>query len=747
MNTLRQMAEQRLGEVLGEVGPAPGMEDDARLLHDLRVHQIELEMQNEELRNTQAVLSASRDRFSHLYNFSPVSYCTLDTKGIVLECNLTLCQLLNRERSELIGYPLGRNLPPEDVPILQDMFSNREPVVENTLRLRSHRKDTPMLHVLLRLQRLEKPIEGAGHWLAAISDITSLHHLTEELRIKSAAIENTLEGVLITRADGKICFVNDAFEKTTGYTQQQVLGKNPNILHSGKHTAAFYQDMWQAIIKDGHWRGEVWNRRANGEIYPEWLSISSILDTHNKPAYYVAVFSDITTEENMRQRLHKLAYYDGVTDLPNRHLFMDRLRQAIADARRNNRKFALLFIDLDRFKNINDTLGHSTGDLLLVEVSRRIASNLREVDTVARMGGDEFMILLPNIQHDKDSLLIANKLLGAMADPFNLEGRQYHISASIGISHFPADGTEAEDIIRHADIAMYQAKAQGRNTYHRYTGAADEKQAAHLDLENDLRHAVRLNSLDLHYQLQKNLTDGCWSGVEALLRWNHPERGFISPADFIPIAEETGLIVDIGYWVLRRACKQFIAWRREGLEVGRISINLSPHQFLQSNLVERMREILEETGMSPHHLGVEITESAAMPNFLYSVRTLEALREMGVAIYIDDFGTGFSSLSHLRRLPIDILKIDRSFVAETPGHGDDVAIVRAIIAMARAMNIEIVAEGIEDGAQLEFLRTEGCHAGQGFLLSKPVPAAEVTRLMKETQPEVKIQDEGALAHG
>lgn len=705
----------------------------AHLLHDLRVHQIELEMQNEELRNTQTVLAASRDRFSHLYNFSPVSYFTLDEQGIIIECNLTLCQLLNRERRDLIGYPFGRNLPPEDILIFQDMLRHREATVENSLRLRSHHEGATTLHTLLKLQRLTQPTEGNnGHWLAAISDITSLHQLSEELRIKSAAIENTLEGVLITRSDGTICFVNAAFEKTTGYALQQALGKNPNILHSGKHTASFYQDMWQSITQHGHWRGEIWNRRANGEIYPEWMSISTVFDAHNKPAYYVGVFSDITTQENMRQRLHKLAYYDGVTDLPNRHLFMDRLSQAIADSRRNTRKFALLFIDLDRFKNINDTLGHSTGDRLLIEVSQRLSANLREVDTVARMGGDEFMVLLPNIQGDKDSLAIAKKLLGAMATPFELEGRQYHITASIGISHFPADGAEAEDIIRHADIAMYEAKAKGRNTYHHYTGAADEKKTEHLDLENDLRHAVRLNSLDLHYQLQKNLTDGCWCGVEALLRWNHPERGFIPPTEFIPIAEETGLIVDIGYWVLRRACKQFIAWRREGLELGRISINLSPHQFLQSNLVERIREILNETGMSPQHLGVEITESAAMPNFLYSVRTLEALREMGVAIYIDDFGTGFSSLSHLRRLPIDILKIDRSFVADTPHQSDDVAIVRAIIAMARAMNIEIVAEGIEDGAQLEFLRHEGCHAGQGFLLSRPIPAAEVACLIRDS---------------
>jgi diguanylate cyclase (GGDEF)-like protein/PAS domain S-box-containing protein len=729
MEELRHRAEARADQAPDQEIHGLEVGEVQRLIHELRVHQIELEMQNDELRETQVVLATARDRFSHLYDFSPVSYCTLDANGIVVECNLTLCQLLGKERRQLIGYPLGRNLPAEDLPILSDMLSNRNASVEQQLHIRGHGAEDQSILALVTLHRLTRRDEKGGHWLAAISDITSLHRVTEELRVKSAAIENTLEGVLITKANGDICFVNAAFVKTTGFTPKQVLGKNPKILQSGKHTPSFYKDMWQAIANDGHWRGEVWNRRASGEIYPEWLSISTVLDKNHKPAFYVGVFSDITTEENMRERLHKLAYYDGITELPNRHLFMDRLNQSIADARRNNRVFALLFLDLDRFKNINDTLGHTTGDNLLVEVSRRIAANLREVDTVSRMGGDEFMVLLPHIDTDNDSLVVARKLLAAMAAPFNLSGRQYHISASIGISHFPADGTEAEDIIRHADIAMYQAKEHGRNTYHRYTQSFDEKQLLHLDLENDLRHALRLNGLELHYQPQQDLADGSWSGVEALLRWNHPERGFIPPLDFIRIAEETGLIVEIGYWVLRRACLQYLAWRRSGLDVGHISVNLSPHQFLQSNLIERMREIIVETGMPPDRLGVEITESAAMPNFQYSVRTLESLREMGVTIYIDDFGTGFSSLSHLRRLPIDILKIDRAFVAETPGNSDDVAIVRAIIAMARTMNLRIVAEGIETAEQLDFLHREGCHNGQGYLFSRPVIPEDVIRLM------------------
>jgi len=727
---LRRIAEEQAGESLDTAPPSLRPEEIRRLIHELRVHQIELEMQNEEMRETQVVLAASRDRLSHLYDFSPVSYCTLDAKGIVLECNLTLCQLLKKERRQLIGYPLSRHQPPEDIPILLDMLNSREATLERQLRLRSHSEEKQDCHVLLKLDRITKQENTTGFWLAAISDISSLLRLTEELRIKSAAIENTMEGVLITQANGQICFVNSAFEKTTGYTQKQVLGKNPNILQSGKHTPTFYQDMWQSIAKNGHWRGEVWNRRATGEIYPEWISISTVFDDAHKPAYYVGVFSDITTEENMRQRLHKLAYYDGVTDLPNRHLFMDRLNQAIADARRNKRTFALLFLDLDRFKNINDTLGHTTGDHLLVEVSQRIAHNLREVDTVSRMGGDEFMVLLPNIDSGKDANLVAQKLLSAMSTPFDLAGRQYHITVSIGISQYPEDGDEADDIIRHADIAMYQAKEKGRNAYHRYRQSFDEKHQIHLDLENDLRHALLLNSLELHYQPQQELISGRWHGVEALLRWHHPERGFVPPMEFIRIAEDTGLIVEIGYWVLRRACQQFLAWRRASLDIGRISINLSPHQFLQSNLIERMREILEETGMPATCLGIEVTESAAMPNFQYSVRTLEALREMGITIYIDDFGTGFSSLSHLRHLPIDILKIDRAFIAEIPGNNDDIAIARAIIAMAKTLNLEIIAEGIETTAQMDFLRQEGCHAGQGYLLSRPITPDAVFQLMK-----------------
>jgi diguanylate cyclase (GGDEF)-like protein/PAS domain S-box-containing protein len=729
MDDLRKKAERQLSAILDQPTADIEAPSTLSLMHDLRVHQIELEMQNEELRNAQAELTASRDRFAQLYDVSPVGYCTLDTRGVVVQCNLTLCQLLGKDRGQLINYALGQHCPAADLPILQNMLKSRKTPVEGQIRLRANNPAQTVHHVLLKLQQINWRDNNSGHWLASISDISSLHRTTAELTVKSAAIENMLEGVIITDANNLICFVNKAFEQTTGYRSQEVLGRNPKLLQSGRQDADFYQAMWQSIAEEGHWRGELWNRRASGEVYPEWISIISVGGNDGDSGHFVGVFSDITTEENMRRRLHDLAYFDGVTNLPNRHLFMDRLNQVIADALRYQRSFALLFLDLDRFKNINDTLGHSMGDLLLVEVSRRIAASLRETDTVSRMGGDEFMILLPHVQSVSDARGVAEKLLDSMSNPIDLEGRHYYVSASIGISCYPGDGLDAEELIRHADMAMYQAKSHGRNTYRLYTPSLDEGQVSSLDLENDLRHALRLETLELYYQPQRSLVDDRWFGVEVLLRWNHPERGFIPPDEFIRIAEETGLIVSIGYWVLRQASEQYLAWRRAGLDVGRISINLSTHQFLQGNLVEQLRGILDETGMPPHRLGIEITESAAMPNFDYSVRTLDALRKMGIVIYIDDFGTGFSSLSHLRHLPIDCLKIDRTFVSEIPDNGDDIAIARAIIAMARSMNLQIVAEGIETSEQLEFLRHEGCHTGQGFLFSRPMPSNAIQALM------------------
>jgi len=725
---LRIKAEQVAQEVSASEVKALNALQVQRILHDLRVHQAELEMQNEELRSAQNVLALSRDRFEQLFNFAPISYATLNEDWFIKDCNIAFCNLLSHERKGLIDHPLGLFVVSEDTPIFH--FLTKQKKSESQQELRMIDGDGEVIHVLLNVYKSEHKYSNSYEWLVAISDLTQIYKMKTEIQIKSAAIENTMEGVMISDSNNKICYVNRAFEETTGYKKEQVLDQSPSILQSGKHNQSFYEDMWMEISSTGKWKGEIWNRRANGEIYPEWLSITTIKDDNGERHYYVGVFSDITTQEEIRQRLHNLAYYDGVTELPNRHLFMDRLANTLSNAKRFKQSFALLFLDLDRFKTINDTLGHSIGDQLLVEVSKRLKEELRDNDTVSRMGGDEFMILLPQTNSIQDAEQVAQKIIAAMNNHFKLEGRRYHITVSIGISFYPKDGEETETLIRHADIAMYKAKENGRNTYHCYVDHLDEKIVEHLDLETDLRHALKLNSLELHYQPQMDLQTGEWYGAEALLRWNHPERGYIPPLEFIHVAEETGMIVEIGYWTIEQACKQYMIWKRQGMEMGKISINLSPHQFLQSNLVERFKIIIESTQIPAQNLGIEITESAAMPNFNYSVKTLKALQKLGSTVYIDDFGSGFSSLSQLRHLPIDVLKIDRVFIDEIPDNKDDVAITETIIAMAKSMNLKIVAEGIETEKQLEFLKQQGCHMGQGYHLAKPMSPANLVQFFQ-----------------
>jgi diguanylate cyclase (GGDEF)-like protein/PAS domain S-box-containing protein len=741
LQLLRVEAEGLAGEPsLAEV-EGLSIQQIQTLLHDLWVHQIELEMQNEELRKTQAVLAASRDKFSQLYDAAPVGYCSLNENGIILECNHTLSSLLGLSRAKLLHYPLGHFIDSQDLSILHHMLHSDQSSMEHAIRFASGGQakantsaKTAPLHILLHLQRISQAADsGEAVWLAACSDISQLQELSLELKVKGRALESTLEGVMITNQQMQICYVNPAFEQTTGYGKEQALGQTPSLLKSGKHTATFYRDMWSQLLRDGSWRGEIWNRRANGEIYPEWLSISTIFDEQRRPQYFVGVFSDISREESTRRRLHQLAYFDGITGLPNRHLFLDRLNQELAHARRNHSGFALLFMDLDRFKSINDTLGHSVGDELLLQVSQRLACALRENDTVARMGGDEFLMLLPGVDSQEDAEQVAQKILLLMAQPYDLEGRQYHVSISVGLSRFPEDGLDADSLIKHADIAMYQSKDSGRNTYSSFTLDLNKQVSERVLLEHDLREALRHERLELHYQPQWHLASGGWHGVEALLRWNHPRQGMIAPDLFIPLAEESGLIVQIGAWVLRRAAQQYLEWRQKGVDVGLISINLSPHQFMQSNLVDVIGDILNECGMPADKLAVEITEHAAMPNFKYSAKTLEALRGMGIGIHIDDFGTGFSSLSHLRHLPIDVLKIDRQFIDEIPNNQDDLAIVQSILAMAKALKISVVAEGVETAEQRDFLIQQGCDIGQGYLFSRPLPSWEIDLLLARAQ--------------
>jgi diguanylate cyclase (GGDEF)-like protein/PAS domain S-box-containing protein len=557
-------------------------------------------------------------------------------------------------------------------------------------------------------------------------------HNEQSRRLAAAVFESSSEAVLITTRDARIVQVNPAFSVVTGYRPEDVIGRNPSMFASGHQDTRFYRAMWHAVLTAGAWQGEIWNRRRNGELYPEWLSIRSVYDRSGKIAYFVASFSDITERKRAQEKLAHQIHHDALTGLPNRVLFKDRLdRSLVAAQRAGHARVALLFIDLDRFKLVNDSLGHAAGDQLLQAVAQRLQRVGRETDTVARLGGDEFAILLPDAEHLEQGVAVAEKVRAAFAEPFVVDGQDIFVSASIGVASAPDDGRDVDVLMQHADIAMYRAKKLGRDRFHIYTQALGQQSRGRLQLENQLHRALDARQLVLHYQPQFDLATGRLRGVEALVRWQHPQLGMISPAEFIPLAEESGMIVPIGAWVLETACKQAHAWQKAGFPSMVMSVNLSVRQFFREDIARLVMQALDEYCLDAHVLELEITESVAMEDVAYTIRALEALAAGGLRVAIDDFGTGYSSLGQLKKMPVKILKIDRSFVKDVTNGADDAEIVNAVITMAHRLGLKVVAEGVETPAQLAHLREQQCDYAQGFLFSAALPAPELACLLQE----------------
>ncbi|HSV29660.1 MAG TPA: EAL domain-containing protein [Candidatus Omnitrophota bacterium] len=550
----------------------------------------------------------------------------------------------------------------------------------------------------------------------------------KDLHLARKVIEASLDAVLICNPQGLIEFVNPAFTQLTGYAAEEVLGKAPSILKSGRHDQAFYKEMWERLATDGVWQGEIWNKRKDGEIYPEWLTINVIRDDSGAITQYASIFTDITERKRTEERIKNLAYFDVLTGLPNRRLFTDRLQVAIANAHRHGGRLAIMFLDLDLFKRINDTLGHGIGDRVLVETAQRIGHCIREGDTVARLGGDEFVVLLPELDHVEDVAKLAERVITHVKQPFLVDGHELYVTTSIGIAVYPDDGTSHETLVKNADTAMYRAKDLGRNSYQLYTPAMNARSFERLAMESSLRHALTRHEFILAYQIKADLTTGRISGVEALVRWRHPDMGLVSPAEFIPLAENMGLISDIGRWVLREACRQCKAWHDMGLPPVRIAVNVSALQFREDDVPAMVRDALGETGLPPQYLELELTESVLMQRVDEVSQILRELRSMGVHVSIDDFGTGYSSLSYLKRMPIDALKIDRSFVHDITEDGDGAEIVSTIINLAHNLKLRAVAEGVETVEQADFLRSKGCDEIQGFLISRPVSSEDLVSL-------------------
>jgi diguanylate cyclase (GGDEF)-like protein/PAS domain S-box-containing protein len=572
--------------------------------------------------------------------------------------------------------------------------------------------------------------------IAALRDKAERKRVEQQLRVAATAFESQ-EGMIVTDARSIILRVNRAFTEITGYSAADVVGRRPNVLQSGLHDKAFYAGMWREILHNGGWRGEVWSRRKSGEVYPESLCITAVKGDGGETAHYVATLTDITGRKAAEDEIMHLALHDPLTHLPNRRLLRDRLRHAQLSGSRNRREGAVLFIDLDNFKNLNDTFGHAEGDLLLQHVAQRLTGCVREGDTVARLGGDEFVVMIEDLSDNPDDAaaqirLVGDKILTTLSQPYKLASREHHISASIGATLFGDERNDIGDLLQQADIALYQAKAEGRNMLRFFDPDLQAAVRTRAALEADLRLGLKEGQLELYFQPQVDM-DNRLIGAEALVRWRHPLRGLMAPAEFISLAEETGLILPLGTWVLETACKQIVSWsKRPETSHLTVSVNLSARQFRQENFVDHVTAAVDDSGADPAKLKLELTESLFLQNIEDIIAKMTALTSSGLSFSLDDFGTGYSSLIYLKRLPLSDLKIDRSFVHDMLDDANDAVIARTIVGLGRSLGLTVIAEGVETEAQRAFLAEHGCHAYQGFLFGRPMPASDFEQLIAQT---------------
>ena len=581
-------------------------------------------------------------------------------------------------------------------------------------------------------------IDGGGtirHYVAILRDITERKRTELELQIAATAFESQ-EGMFVTDADNAILRVNRAFAEITGYTAAEAVGKTPALLDSGRHDAAFHAEMLEEIRRNGTWRGEIWHRRKNGEVHPEWLTVTAVRNGSGEVSRYVGTLTDITARKAAEDEIRHLAFYDPLTLLPNRRLLLDRLQQALAVSARSKRLGALLFLDLDNFKTLNDTLGHDKGDLLLQQIAQRLATCVREGDTVARLGGDEFVVMLENLSLSPadaatQTEIVGEKILAALSQPYALAGHEYHSTSSIGVTLFSDQRETVEDLLKRADLAMYQAKTAGRNTLRFFDPEMQASVTARVALEAGLREALRTGQFALHYQAQVD-SEGRAKGVEALVRWQHPHRGLLVPAEFVPLAEDTGLILGLGEWIMQRACAQLAAWAgRAETNHLTLAVNVSVRQFRHPGFVKVVRSALARSGADPRKLKLELTESLLANDLKDTIAKMTELKATGVGFSLDDFGTGHASLSYLKRLPFDELKIDQSFVRDALTDQGDATIARTIVALGQSLGLSVIAEGVETETQRKFLAGNGCDAFQGHLFGRPLPLAAFERLLPQ----------------
>ncbi len=649
----------------------------------------------------------------------------MDEKGVIKGWNAQATRMFGWKQEEAIGRLWQETIFAQYSPgtdqneLLRVLSGGESEKLKSRFEIEGMHRDGHPLTIELSVTQFK--IDGKTTCSAFIRDVTQRKQEEDQLRLAAKVFESTNEAILVTDANNNILAVNDAFTDMTGYTFDEVRGRNPRLLASGEHDAEFFRKMWKSINKLGSWQGEIIDKNKSGRNFYKHLSINTVRNGQDIVTHYVSISSDISARKEYDKNVHSLAYYDVLTGLPNRTLLRDRLGQLIVTSHRDKTQFALLFLDLDRFKYINDSMGHSVGDKLLQSVAIRLQECVREGDTVSRIGGDEFVLLLREIDEHGVSL-VADKLLKSLATPFNLNGQEISTYASIGIALYPLHASDSDVLMKNADAAMYNAKENGRNNYKFFKPEMNFRANQVFLMEKDMRVALDQDQFMLVYQPQVDLASGEVCGAEALIRWKHPEKGLVPPVDFIPVAEETGQIVQIGEWVLRTACWRFATWQKQGLPHIPVAVNLSIRQLRQPNLAEVVESVLKETGLEPKYLELEITEGIMMGDPKAAMEFLARMRKLGVQMSIDDFGTGFSSLSYLKNLPVNKLKIDQSFVRDIDTDQSDAAIIRSIISLGHRLEMSVIAEGVETLEQLDFLRLRGCDEVQGYYFSRPLAA-------------------------
>ncbi len=670
----------------------------------------------------------SNTLFNNIFDMLAV----IEPDGTIHKVNDTMCTYLEYTRAELEGSTIESLQAPH---VYQNLNRHRAEFAD-------FRRSFLGQFVFISKSGIEIPVEGAGgtftseghnYIIASFRDLRERRQREGELQLSQNLFQSSLEGIVVTDKDGAIEKVNPAFTDITGYTSDEAIGQNPRILKSDHHPNEFYKEMWDTLLTKGVWEGEIWNRKKSGEAYPEWLSITTLYNDDGSIRNFISMFHDISEKKFQEAKLQKLAYHDALTGLPNRQLFMDRIQMAISSAARNDGALALLFLDIDDFKYVNDTYGHPAGDQLLKQVKQKVSEVCRDEDTFARYGGDEFVLLLNGVQNSQAVTAVVLRILKLFREPFVISGNENYVSVSIGIAMYPEDGEDAITLLKHADLALYNAKSLGKNTFAFFKKSLNTELVRRNYIESEMRKAIKDECFQLYYQPKIDLETGSIVSLEALLRWQLQDGSWISPGEFIPIAEQTDLIYPIGSWVFSSAMQFLDQLHRLGYTDISMGVNVSPKQFLTRHFVDEIGRIVNKLQIPPENIVLEITEYVLMQNIDYTIQVLTNLHQQGYKLSIDDFGTGYSSLSYLKEFPVSEIKIDRSFVKDLPDSPHASAITRSLIAVSRTLGYTVVAEGVETESQTDFLRQHKCPVAQGYLFSKPLPPKQLEEILS-TQP-------------